>query len=62
MTECIVIVGVGRYRGCLSVCVCVRLCVCLFALEHRNYWADFTQTLQEWSLVGLVVRVCVSAH
>ena len=66
LTECIVIVGVGRYRGCLSVCLCVCLyvclSVCLFALERRNYWADFTQTLQEWSLVGLVVRVCVSAH
>ena len=27
LTECIVIVGVQKYRGCLYVCVCV--CVCL---------------------------------
>ena len=51
-----------RVSVCVCVCVSVCLSVCLFALERRNYWADFTQTLQEWSLVGLVVRVCVSAH
>ena len=36
LTECIVIVGVGRYLGCLSVRVSVCLCVCLCALERRN--------------------------
>ena len=33
----------------VCVCVCVCLCVCLFALERRNYWADFDETLQKWS-------------
>ena len=37
LTECIVIVGVGRYRGCLSVCVsvCLSVCVCL-SVESRE--------------------------
>ena len=62
-TECIVIVGVRKYRGvCLCVCLSVCLSVCLFALERRNYRADFNETFQKWSLVGLYVRVWVSAH
>ena len=28
LTECIVIVRVGKYRGCLSVCLSVCACVC----------------------------------
>ena len=64
LTECIVIVGVRKYRGCLCVClcVCVSVCVCLCRAVSRNYWADFNETFQKWSPIGLVVRVCVSAH
>ena len=67
LTECIVIVGVGKYRVvclsvCLCVCVCVCVCVCLWRAVSRNYWADFDETSQEWSPIGLVVRVCVLAH
>ena len=35
LTECIVIVGVERYRGCLSVCVSVCLSVCV-SVESRE--------------------------
>ena len=47
---------------CVCVCLCVCVCVCLFALERRNYRADFNETFQKWSLVGLYVCVWVSAH
>ena len=58
LTECIVIIGVRKYRVvCLSVCVCVS--VCLSAPVWQNYWADFNETFQKWSLAGLCVRVCV---
>ena len=62
LTECIVIDGVRKYRSCLCVCVSVCLSVCLCRAVSRNYWADFNETLQKWSPIGLVVRVCVSAH
>ena len=38
-------------------------CMCLYiALVWRNHWADIDETLQKWSPIGLVVRVCISAH
>ena len=46
----------------LCVCVCVRVSVCLFALERRNYRADFNETFQKWSPICLVVCVWVLAH
>ena len=61
LTECIVIVRVGKY--CVSVCVCLSVCVsvcvsvCLFALERQNYWADFNETHHEGSPICLVVCV-----
>ena len=58
LTECIVIVRVGKYRVvCLCVCLCVCVCVCLFALERQNYWADFNETYHGESPICLVVRV-----
>ena len=67
LTECIVIVGVGRYRVvcvCVCVCVCLSVClsVCLCRAVSRNYWADFNETFQKCSPIGLVVGVCVLAH
>ena len=67
LTECIVIIGVGDTGDvclsvCVSVCVCVCLSVCLCRAVSRNYWADFNETFHKWSPIGLVVRVCVSAH
>ena len=44
---------------CLSVRLCVCVCVCLFAPVRRNYRADFNETFQNWSLVGLYVCVWV---
>ena len=51
-----------KIPGCLSVCVCVCLCVCLFALERRNYRANFNKTFQKGSLVGLYVCVFTFSH
>ena len=63
LTESILIVGVGNTGVvCLSVCVSVCLCVCLCRAVSRNYRADFDETFHKWSPIGLVVRVCVSAH
>ena len=67
LTECIVSLGSGDTGAvcvcvCLSVCLSVCLCVCMCRAVSRNYWADFNETLQKWSPIGLVVRVCVLAH
>ena len=42
---------------CLCVCVSVCLSVCLFALERRNYRADFNKTFPKLSPICLVVCV-----
>ena len=66
LTECIVIVGVRKYRSCLSVSMCVSVylcvCVCLWTAVLRNYLADFNEPFQNVSTLGLVVRICVSAN
>ena len=42
---------------CMSFCLYVSVYVCLFALERRNYLADFYYTFHKWSPI-IYVWLC----